>query len=156
MAFLNRQQQLLDDCTGAIFLPDWFAEETGTGRSGRSDKEEKQPAAVVSQRHDGRDGFRCRAPRRLDYPERAFDYTRRLASAVMDALFYFIGHDCPQPVSAAAASRSGGACRSHACVICWRMLTTAISISPREIVEAGDSLRPMSITRLPGMGERTD
>ena len=101
LAFVNRQRELLEACYQNDLLPDLCVEEQMLSELVRHDSG-KNPG-LRSYLDNMMAVMEFDAERRGRWISQAelAEYTRALATAVTDALFYFIGHDDPPPDHAA-------------------------------------------------------
>lgn len=97
LAFINRQQSLLDACYRGEMPEDVCTEEWMLVDMVRNDTEENSGLQAYLRNMMGVMDFDARRRGRLITQAELVEYSRMLATAVTEALFYFIGHEDPKP-----------------------------------------------------------
>ena len=119
------------------------------------DSEKNSGLQILSAQHDGGDGFRRRTPRTLISQSELNEYTRWLASAVTEAMHYFIGHCCYSPQNEARYLAVTAAHITHMLRDTVDDIQAGYFNIPREVLDAITSRRRMwtASDRIPRVGD---
>ena len=144
IAFLARQKSLLEKCCRNESIPDSTVKEKMLIELVRHDHEKN--SGLQSYLHNMMQvmDFDARRRGRLISQAELNDYTRWLASAVTEAMHYFIGHGCYSPSNETRYLAVAGAHITHMLRDTFDDVQAGYYNIPREVLEA-DQIQPQDI-----------
>jgi phytoene/squalene synthetase len=148
VAFLERQKSLLEKCYGGESIPNVTAEENMLVELVRHDPEKNSGLLSYLRNMMQVMDFDARRRGRLISYAELNEYTRWLATAVTEAMHYFIGHDCFSPHNEIRYLAVSGAHITHMLRDTFDDVQAGYFNMPREVLEA-NHIRPKDIHSKP-------
>jgi len=144
MAFLNRQKSLLDNCYRGKWPQNLTAEEKMLIQLIQHDHEKNSGLQIYLRNMMKVMEFDAERRGRLISEVELNEYTHCLASAVTEAMHYFIGHDCYSPHNEARYLAVSGAHIVHMLRDAYEDVQVGYYNIPREVLEVAH-IRPHHI-----------